>query len=443
MKKRARRLVLVLLTISLLLALSAPAFAASKASREKAEERVLEAINSYVDSLNGKFKSPYLHTGIAYAWQCCAFVNSVWKNIFGVDYYDDACTVQNSDGESSDLYGLLQECNARAGDILWCHNGSTTHYMIILAYDESGVWISDGGGDDWGTVLRNNEKVSYYGFYSRYFGGDCSFRLFQVKDIVYEAVTGDPDRIYSSSGQEEEHPHRRYVDHSDGSRVYLDDESDFVDRTVKQPGCITEGYTTSICRICGNTVRDNIQPPRGHMYYRAKLLTSSTAGESAIYTCRLCGDSYREVNGRKVGGTFSQETFAWALEDGVLTVYGSSAIPDYPDPQLSPWAGETVTKIFISDGITAIGRNNFQGEAATEVYIAEGVSFIGENAFADCGSLQTVYLPESIRYISREAFLNCPSLQGIVYAGSSSAWSKVHFGSGNEEFLSTEVRCST
>lgn len=179
------------------------------------------------------------------------------------------------------------------------------------------------------------------------------------------------------------------------------------------------------------------------MYYRAKLLTSSTAGESAIYTCRLCGDSYREVNGRKVGGTFSQETFAWALEDGVLTVYGSSAIPDYPDPQLSPWAGETVTKIFISDGIKAIGRNNFQGEAATEVYIAEGVSFIGENAFADCGSLQTVYLPESIRYISREAFLNCPSLQGIVYAGSSSAWSKVHFGSGNEEFLSTEVRCST
>lgn len=98
MKKRARRLVLVLLTISLLLALSAPAFAASKASREKAEERVLEAINSYVDSLNGKFKSPYLHNGIAYAWQCCAFVNSVWKNIFGVDYYDDACTVQNSDG---------------------------------------------------------------------------------------------------------------------------------------------------------------------------------------------------------------------------------------------------------------------------------------------------------------------------------------------------------
>jgi hypothetical protein len=441
MKKHGQRILLILLMASLLLSLSVPVSAAAKTDEEEAETKVLNAINSYVGSLNGKFISPYLHNGIAYAWQCCAFVNSVWKNIFGVDYYDDACTEQNSEGKSSDLFGFLQDSNARAGDILWCHNGATTHYMIILAYDESGVWISDGGGDDWGTVLHNNEKVFYDGSYSRYFGGSCSFRLYQVADTVYEAVTGDPNRIYSSSGQEEEHPHRRYVDYSDGSRVFLDDESDIVDRNVKQPGCITEGYTTSTCRICGRTVREDYQPARGHMYYCSKLLSSSSAGESATYTCRVCGDTYRVLNGIKVGGTFSNDTFAWSLEEGVLTVYGTGALPDLPEAQLAPWAGENITKIFITEGITAIGRNNFSGEEAVEIYIAEGVSFIGESAFSDCGSLQTVHLPESIRYIAKNAFSNCSSLKNIDYAGDGGAWERVRSGSGNEDFRSAEVRC--
>jgi hypothetical protein len=120
----------------------------------------------------------------------------VWKGVFGKDYYAGAYTRVATSSTSSDIYGFLSSNNAKPGDILWCHsldknqygNYKVTHNMLILGYDSSGVWLSDGTST--GKLWHNNTKITYDNAgYQKYFSGNCVLVLYKVSDTLWNAVS--------------------------------------------------------------------------------------------------------------------------------------------------------------------------------------------------------------------------------------------------------------
>ena len=115
----------------------------------------------------------------------------------------------------------------------------------------------------------------------------------------------------------------------------------------------------------------------------------------------------------------------WRLENGVLTISGSGAMYDYDCdwdynyerliPQ-TPWnsATNSITKIVIGNGITAIGTYAFMNcYGLSSVSIPQSVRIIGDWAFSYCESLCSIDLPDTLTSIGNGAFDNCSSLVSI------------------------------
>ncbi len=79
------------------------------------------------------------------------------------------------------------------------------------------------------------------------------------------------------------------------------------------------------------------------------------------------------------------DSINWSIENGTLTITGSGAMQDYPNPEDAPWHDnkDKITKIVIEDGITRIGNLAFYGLTnATEAVVPKSVKSIGLCAFS-------------------------------------------------------------
>ena len=112
----------------------------------------------------------------------------------------------------------------------------------------------------------------------------------------------------------------------------------------------------------------------------------------------------------------------WSLDDnGTLTISGNGAMKDYYSTESLPW-GNTIEKVIIKNGVTAIGNYTFDGcYKLTSVSIPNSVKSIGDYVFCGCGKLTSVNIPNSVTSIGGDAFsgtswyFNQPD--GLVYAG--------------------------
>ncbi len=190
MKKHLRRFLSMLLAMCII---QCTFYTTSAAASESAT--VSSAITSFVKKYTENFKNSY----DGRASQCCAFVNYIWNGVFGTDIYGKHGQTIHGKKKTSNVYKFLSDNNAKAGEILWCHNkpagqsGNTiTHYMVILSYDKSGVTISDGMQSGKGLKWwHNGKKVSYSdpGFAKkRYFDGSCYLSLYKLNDSYWNPV---------------------------------------------------------------------------------------------------------------------------------------------------------------------------------------------------------------------------------------------------------------
>ena len=119
----------------------------------------------------------------------------------------------------------------------------------------------------------------------------------------------------------------------------------------------------------------------------------------------------------------------WSIEDGILIISGTGAMPDYdkisngryPPLFSSPWYSyhSGITAIVISDGITSIGDYAFRDcQSVNEVTIPNSVKSIGEEAFGYCSSLTEIILPNSVETIGSSAFTFCSNLTKITNTNS-------------------------
>jgi hypothetical protein len=119
-------------------------------------------------------------------------------------------------------------------------------------------------------------------------------------------------------------------------------------------------------------------------------------------------------------GIIDGTDITWTVEDGVLTVSGTGAIPDY-DNLAAPWRDcwAITKKIVISGGITEIGSYAFSPMPyVTAVTVDEGVTAIGTGAFRYCDRLETIALPSTMETLG-SAFISVTgdsALQTITVA---------------------------
>ena len=159
------------------------------------DNKVVKAINDYVNSLKGRFNPKYYYKKQLKSIQCCAFTDEIWRDVFGISRYDTnrKFTIINSKKKlkGSEIYQFLKDNNAAPGDIIWVHDPTyaekynITHYMMIMGYDKNSLTITDGYEKNGkGYVWKNNQKVSFTGDHSKYFSGKCYVRLYHINDGV-------------------------------------------------------------------------------------------------------------------------------------------------------------------------------------------------------------------------------------------------------------------
>lgn len=118
----------------------------------------------------------------------------------------------------------------------------------------------------------------------------------------------------------------------------------------------------------------------------------------------------------------------WTLDrDGTLTVSGSGRLDELGDDMMPIWLddryNDSIKKLIISEGITAIGSNAFSGrDSLLRIDLPDSLVYIGEKAFSNCGSLNEVCLPAELDEQGGNAFEGCKYLRKIYFAGGDEQW---------------------
>ena len=123
----------------------------------------------------------------------------------------------------------------------------------------------------------------------------------------------------------------------------------------------------------------------------------------------------------------------WSFADGVLTLSGNGAIPDYNDGSATtPWGQQTFditkTETVLLPGVpgfpdgfpytTTTTETKKLSDLLTKVIIGEDITSVGISAFQNMPSLVRIELPSSIMSVKANAFQGCSNLKEI-------SWSKI------------------
>ena len=166
------------------------------ADMQSSRQDVSNAIVKYAQSLNGRYSTTYKKNGTAKAWTCYAFCNYVWKNLFGIDAWD-GCHTTATGTNLNNLYSFLKNNDVKPGDILWVHSGTKnsggnytqTHNMVIMSYDQNGMYVTDGKSD--GTIWGINRYVKYNDTnLVKYYDGNGGYKLYKIKNSAYNLQGG-------------------------------------------------------------------------------------------------------------------------------------------------------------------------------------------------------------------------------------------------------------
>ena len=119
------------------------------------------------------------------------------------------------------------------------------------------------------------------------------------------------------------------------------------------------------------------------------------------------------------GNDASGGNISWTLSsDGVLTVSGEGAMPNWSDGSETPWAAvrSSVQSVVVERGVTDVGSFAFAGcKNLTGVSFSDTVGYIGAYVFYDCSSLSYVFIPAGVYHIMPSAFVGS-SLRTIEVA---------------------------
>lgn len=177
--------------------------------------------------------------------------------------------------------------------------------------------------------------------------------------------------------------------------------------------------------------------------YQAPFRINETTTVKAVAVCNEYWDSeIAEAEIEHIYYSIASSTFGnhmtWEVDSqGVLTITGSGAMPDFVNSTAIPWNAymEQIREVVLSESITTIGNRAFYGAVNLQwVEIPEGVTKIGNLAFQYSGinyvelpvslttigqyafsesALQEITIPASVTEVGQYAFYNCIELESV------------------------------
>ena len=123
-------------------------------------------------------------------------------------------------------------------------------------------------------------------------------------------------------------------------------------------------------------------------------------GEEVIFAQGSCGESV-----------------TWKLDaKGVLTVSGTGAMEDYTTASQAPWYDyrDYIRGVVVEEGVQHVGDYAFYGYPYLLAVSVDGAQTVGKFAFSHCESLLAVDLLEGVEVIGESAFSGNPNLMAIA-----------------------------
>ncbi|MCH5198603.1 MAG: leucine-rich repeat protein, partial [Oscillospiraceae bacterium] len=156
--------------------------------------------------------------------------------------------------------------------------------------------------------------------------------------------------------------------------------------------------------------------------FDADIIVPATA-TSPGYTmriCSICGKKEKEsftIYDGADGGIFNG--LAWQVVDGVLSIAGEGAIPDFGSAGDAPWYknyASVITSLVVNEGITETGTYSFAKlTSLQEMTLPSTLIQIGNYSFSGASALKEFVAPENLIFIGDHAFEKTTSLASITY----------------------------
>ena len=172
------------------------------------------------------------------------------------------------------------------------------------------------------------------------------------------------------------------------------------------------------CRICGNSYKDyqgtqattpeaETIPALAHLMVKTEAVvpTHTSGGNNAYYTCTRCGKLYQDPNGTR------------------QTTLEAETLPRLPGID-SGTCGDLQWLLSDDNILTISGQGRIPDYSGTNLapwyayhkqikglILEEGVTAVGSFAFYDCGALTEVQFPKTLRMVGSSSFAYCDSLR--------------------------------
>lgn len=230
----------------------------------------------------------------------------------------------------------------------------------------------------------------------------------------------------------------------------------YTSAVTKEATCSQVGIKTYSCIFCGREFEREELPKLAHTESDWIVVQEVVGDKNGLQhkVCTICGEElateeiYPEI---VASGVLAEGKIEWKIIGTTLYVSGTGAIPDFEYsasqsrifPDVLPWDGlvgwqiydELVEKIVIEEGITKVGRSNFDSfknvkeiifaDSVTEIgnYACNGlaietinfnnISKLGTQSFGELKNLKILTIPGNINTISKCCFTGCPNLSEI------------------------------
>ena len=203
------------------------------------------------------------------------------------------------------------------------------------------------------------------------------------------------------------------------------------------PTCLTNGYDTLTCELCGITSVENKTPTLPHTFAstyttdeyfhwfkcetcdakKAKMLHSADEND----VCSVCNaavtplaDTPGVIYDIDGSGTYAEVI---GYEGTSTTVKIADTYQGVPVKSIykDAFKSSDITAVVIGNNVTNIGSYAFAlCHSLDSVTIPDSVTTIRSNAFAYCRALTSVIIPNSVTSIEESAFLSCTSLATVT-----------------------------
>ena len=181
--------------------------------------------------------------------------------------------------------------------------------------------------------------------------------------------------------------------------------------------------SVEICAFDNCPVLKNVYYGGTEAQWEGMYVDNYAGNNSALLDATL----YFEMQYQRIAAGSCGGNLRWSLmEDGVLKITGSGAMPDYSSDSDAPWYryGSRIKEVRVGANVTKIGGNAFRSTGVQKVVFCaketgstDAPLVLGDYCFAYCDSLNEIQFGNRVIVPGDSVFVSCSGLTGVTVPG--------------------------